>query len=77
MERPGFYGDFGGAYIPELLRPNIENLNNAFEYYRNDNSFKNEFKDLLENYVGRPTPLYESKNLSKNNSDIGHCFINI
>ena len=64
-DKLGFYGDFGGAYVPELLRPNIENLNNAFEYYRNDNSFKNEFKDLLENYVGRPTPLYESKNLSK------------
>ncbi|MDG0973679.1 MAG: tryptophan synthase subunit beta [Crocinitomicaceae bacterium] len=60
----GFYGDFGGAYIPELLRPNIEELEQAFSYYRNDAQFIDEYKSLLKDYVGRPTPLYFSAKLS-------------
>ncbi|MCH2234420.1 MAG: tryptophan synthase subunit beta [Crocinitomicaceae bacterium] len=61
----GFYGDFGGAFIPEMLRKNVEELKNAFLYYSSEPEFIAEFKALLADYVGRPTPLYYSKNLSE------------
>lgn len=61
----GFYGDFGGAYIPELLRPNVEELEQAFHLYRYDDHFLKEFRQLLRDYVGRPTPLYPAKRLSE------------
>ncbi|MFN6085495.1 MAG: pyridoxal-phosphate dependent enzyme, partial [Fluviicola sp.] len=61
----GFYGDFGGAFVPELLRPNCENLSQAFEEYCYSESFEREFIDLLKNYTGRPTPLYFSEKLSQ------------
>jgi phosphoribosylanthranilate isomerase len=61
----GFYGEFGGAYIPELLKPNLDELQEAFNYYRNDDEFMAEFSQLLKDYVGRPTPLYFSKKLSE------------
>lgn len=60
----GFYGEFGGAYIPELLKPNVDELQKAFNYYRKDPTFLSEFNELLRDYVGRPTPLYFSKKLS-------------
>ena len=61
----GFYGDFGGAYIPELLKPNVDELHTAFQHYRNDPQFLAEFHHLLKDYVGRPTPLYYSEKLSQ------------
>lgn len=60
----GFYGEFGGAYIPELLYPSVQELKDAFLKYKDDAEFIAEFKHLLKDYVGRPTPLYFSKNLS-------------
>lgn len=60
----GFYGEFGGAYIPELLKPNVDELNEAFNKYRKDPDFLAEFRHLLKDYVGRPTPLYYSEKLS-------------
>lgn len=60
----GFYGNFGGAYIPEMLYPNIEELKNNYLKILENNDFKDEFKYLLENYVGRPSPLYYAKRLS-------------
>jgi tryptophan synthase beta subunit len=60
----GFYGDFGGAFIPELLRPNIEELELAFRSYCSSDSFQTDFIRLLKDYVGRPTPLYFSTKLS-------------
>ena len=54
----GFYGDFGGAYIPELLRENVEDLDRAFRSYCFTESFERDFTSLLNDYVGRPTPLY-------------------
>lgn len=60
----GFYGEFGGAFIPELLRPNVENLDQAFREHCTEESFQIEFIQLLKDYVGRPTPLYHSKKLS-------------
>lgn len=60
----GFYGEFGGAYIPELLKPNVDELKEAYYALRNDSEFIKEFRQLLKDYVGRPTPLYFSKKLS-------------
>jgi tryptophan synthase beta subunit len=61
----GFYGEFGGAYIPELLYPSVLELKEAFFKYKDDANFIAEFKHLLKDYVGRPTPLYFSKKLSE------------
>ncbi|MFT7157143.1 MAG: tryptophan synthase beta subunit, partial [Parvicella sp.] len=60
----GFYGIFGGAYIPELLFPNVEELNDNYERIINSEEFQTEFKELLKDYVGRPTPLTYAKRLS-------------
>ncbi|WP_417357269.1 tryptophan synthase subunit beta [Flavobacterium sp.] len=61
----GFYGDFGGAYIPELLHSNIEQLLQNYRTVLNDEKFKEELKTLLRDYVGRPSPLYYSNRLSQ------------
>jgi tryptophan synthase beta chain len=61
----GYYGEFGGAFIPEMLFPNVSELQEKYNSIINDLSFKNEFQQLLKDYVGRPTPLYLSNYLSK------------
>ncbi|QKG80601.1 tryptophan synthase subunit beta [Tenuifilum thalassicum] len=61
----GYYGEFGGAFIPELLWANIAELTDNYEAILNSDSFKNEFNELLHDYVGRPTPLFFAQNLSK------------
>ena len=61
----GFYGEFGGAFIPELLRPNVVELEEQYSIVKNEISFQNEFIQLLKDYVGRPTPLYLSNHLSE------------
>jgi tryptophan synthase beta chain len=67
----GYYGAFGGAFIPELLHPPVEELKQAFETIKVNAGFKEEYLNLLKDYVGRPTPLYYAKNLSvKYNADI-------
>ncbi len=60
----GYYGEFGGAYIPEMLYPNIEELRQHYLSIIGDEAFQKEFQELLQDYVGRPTPLYFAKNLS-------------
>lgn len=60
----GYYGDFGGAYIPEMLYPNVEELRQQYLGIINEQSFQEEFKALLKDYVGRPSPLYLAKRLS-------------
>ena len=65
VNEKGYYGDFGGAYIPEMLYPNVEELRINYLNIMNDSSFKEEFDQLLKDYVGRPTPLYFAKRLSK------------
>ncbi len=61
----GYYGEFGGAFIPEMLYPNTEELRvNYLEIMQRD-SFQKEFKHLLKDYVGRPTPLYYAQRLSE------------
>lgn len=61
----GYYGKFGGAYIPEMLHRNVEELQNRYLEIMQDASFQKEFRSLLKDYVGRPTPLYYAKRLSK------------
>jgi tryptophan synthase beta chain len=61
----GYYGDFGGAYIPEMLYPNVEELRQNYLKIIGDESFQKEFHQLLKDYVGRPSPLYLAKRLSE------------
>lgn len=61
----GFYGEYGGAFIPEMLHQNIEDLKNAFHAIKDDVTFIKEFKTLLKDYVGRPSPLYFAPSLSQ------------
>jgi tryptophan synthase beta chain len=61
----GYYGNFGGAYIPEMLYPNVEELQEKYLQIIHEESFLEEFQDLLKDYVGRPTPLYFAKRLSE------------
>ena len=61
----GFYGEFGGAFIPEMLYPNVEELRNNYLKISSSKSFKKKFNKLLKDYVGRPTPLYFAKRLSE------------
>ena len=65
IDENGFYGQFGGAYIPEMLYPNIEQLTERYLSIMSESSFKAEFNQLLKNYVGRPTPLYYAKRFSE------------
>ncbi|MGV6846334.1 MAG: tryptophan synthase subunit beta [Lutibacter sp.] len=64
-DEKGFYGNYGGAYIPEMLFPNIENLKNRYLDIMDEPDFKSSFNSLLKQYVGRPTPLYFAKRLSE------------
>jgi tryptophan synthase beta chain len=64
VDERGYYGEYGGAYIPEMLYPNIEELRERYlEMY--DEAFQQEFHKLLHDYVGRPTPLYYAQRLSE------------
>lgn len=61
----GYYGEFGGAFIPEMLYANVSELQQKYEMIITSDEFIREYNDLLANYVGRPTPLYYAKNLSR------------
>lgn len=61
----GYYGDFGGAFIPEMLYPNVEELRSQYVQIMQEPAFQEEFKQLLKDYVGRPTPLYYAKRFSE------------
>lgn len=63
-DQSGFYGPFGGAFIPEMLHANIAELQEVYLNIIEDPDFKQEFSDLLRDYVGRPSPLYLAKKLS-------------
>lgn len=60
----GYYGDFGGAFIPEMLYPNVKELEDNYLDIINSDDFRKEYNALLKDYVGRATPLYFAKNLS-------------
>ena len=61
----GKFGKYGGKYIPETLAPAVEELESAYEKYKNDPEFQNELSYYLTQYAGRPTPLYFAKNLTR------------
>ena len=65
VNQKGYYGDFGGAYIPEMMYSNIEELRSKYLDICSEKKFKLEFNELLKQYVGRPTPLYFAERLSK------------
>ena len=65
VDKSGFYGDFGGAYIPEILHRCVTELQNSYLDILESDSFKKEFEQLLRDYVGRPSPLYLSNHLSE------------
>jgi tryptophan synthase beta chain len=65
VNEKGYYGQFGGAYIPEMLYPNIEELRTKYLQIIQEDSFRAEFDQLLKDFVGRPTPLYFAKRLSE------------
>lgn len=65
VDEKGFYGKFGGAYIPEILYANVDNLRKAFNECVKDPSFIAEYEALLRDYVGRPSPLYFARRLSE------------
>jgi len=65
VDEKGYYGEFGGAYIPEMLYPNVEELRQQYIQITSEESFQKEFRQLLKDYVGRPTPLYFAKRLSE------------
>ena len=65
VNQDGYYGEFGGAYIPEALKPRIDELRNTYLQVLEDESFQREFHQLLRDYVGRPSPLYLAHRLSE------------
>lgn len=64
VDEHGFYGEFGGAFIPEMLYPNVEHLRKQYLEIMYEPEFQKEFRALLKDYVGRPSPLYFAKKLS-------------
>lgn len=65
VDEKGFYGNFGGAYIPEMLYPNVEELRENWEAIVASPAYQEEFQSLLKDFVGRPTPLYLAARLSE------------
>lgn len=65
VDKDGYYGRFGGAYIPEILHRNVKELGEAFDRYVNDEDFMQEFDRLMRDYVGRPSALYRANRLSE------------
>ena len=65
LNEKGYYGDFGGAFIPEMLYTNVEELRSQYLQLMQEENFQKEFRQLLRDYVGRPTPLYFAKRLSE------------
>ncbi|WP_324720557.1 tryptophan synthase subunit beta [Salinimicrobium sp. HB62] len=65
VDEKGYYGDFGGAFIPEMLYPNVEELRSRYLQIMQEESFQKEFRQLLKDYVGRPTPLYFAERFSE------------
>ena len=65
VDEKGYYGDFGGAFIPEMLYPNVEELRQKYLTITSQDEFQKEYDQLLRDYVGRPTPLYFAQRLSE------------
>lgn len=65
MTKKGYYGEYGGQFVPELLMPAINEVTESFNRYKEDPIFNNELKDLFDNYANRPSMLYYARNMSK------------
>ncbi len=65
IDQKGFYGEFGGAYIPEMLYPNIRELEENYLKIIGSEQFREQFRRLLQDYAGRPTPLFRADRLSE------------
>src|SRR5210317_1596361 len=65
VDKEGFYGNFGGAFVPEMLFPNLDELGKNYNNIINDEDFIIEYNNLLQDYVGRPTPLYFAERMSE------------
>ncbi|MCY4298756.1 MAG: tryptophan synthase subunit beta [Flavobacteriaceae bacterium] len=65
VDADGYYGDYGGAFIPEMLFPNVDELKTKYREIIERSAFQKEFHHLLKHYVGRPTPLYHARRLSE------------
>ena len=65
VDKNGYYGEFGGAYIPEMMVPNIEELQEKYLQIMHSYDFRQEFTGLLKHYVGRPSPLYYARRMSE------------
>ena len=65
LDEKGYYGSFGGAFIPEMLYPNVNELKKNYLKIISEKNFQKEFNELLNKYVGRPTPLYFASRLSE------------
>ena len=65
MENAGFFGEFGGKFVPEILVHPLQELEEAYEYYRKDEKFQEELNYYLKDYAGRPTPLYLAERLTE------------
>ena len=64
-DKQGHFGAFGGRYVPETLMPALLELEKAYNHYRHDKEFREEFEYYLRQYVGRPNPLYFAEKLTK------------
>lgn len=65
VDKKGFYGNYGGAFVPEMLFPNIDELEKNYNKIINDTDFQEDYNNLLKDYVGRPTPLYFAERVSE------------
>ncbi len=65
MKQKGYFGKYGGRFVPETIMPALDELEVTFNKYKNDKNFKSELNMLLKTYVGRPTPLYFAKRLTE------------
>ena len=65
VDKEGYYGEFGGAYVPEILHRCVEELQKTYLTVLQSKDFKQEYDRLLRDYVGRPSPLYQARRLSE------------
>jgi len=65
VDKKGFYGNYGGAFVPEMLFPNLDELEKNYNKIIGDKDFQNDYNNLLKDYVGRPTPLYFAERMSE------------
>ena len=65
VDNKGFYGNYGGAFVPEMLFPNLDELERNYNKIISDKDFQNDYNNLLKDYVGRPTPLYLAERMSE------------